>query len=168
MQTFKQLWKYVDLTSFASMMPGGRSWLGRAIFLGCACSAALFLVRMWWKGAGVAKPASTLVWATTLTWTLVLSVYVPIYDSILIVLSVIATMAALKDVPGKPFYGRFTLVWLLIFACSWITVDLAEKRGFQLITLSFAALGIVQFAAFQKMTLRRPAPAAGIATESQR
>jgi len=61
--------------------------------------------------AGCGKPAQILVWAATLTWTLVLNLYVPIYDSVLVVLSVIATAGVVKHFPEKRFYRWLMVLW---------------------------------------------------------
>ncbi len=101
-QPFRLPWIYADLGAFANFIPGGRSWAGRVVFIGFAGWAAVSLLRVWERSGGARKPASTLMWATTLTWTLVLNVYVPLYDLILVVISLVATFAALKDLSGQP------------------------------------------------------------------
>lgn len=146
---FKQVWKYVDLASFSSLFPGGRSWAGQAIFIGFACWAAFRLVQIWWKSAGAPKPAGTMIWAATLTWTLILNTYIPIYDSILVVLSAIATAAVVRGISEK-YYRWFTVLWVLILGCSWITVSVAESKGVQILTPLLAALGAVQLAAARR------------------
>jgi hypothetical protein len=149
--SFVALWYHVDLNSFSSLIRGGRSWLGGSIIIGFACFAGVALVRTWWKSGGFGKSASALVWATTLTWTLVLSPYVPFHDCILVVLSLVATAAALKDVPSRRLRNQFTLLWILILASSWITLKVAQSSGFQIFTLLFASLGILQLAALRKV-----------------
>lgn len=153
--SFKQAWKYVDFASFASLVPGGRSWLGQVLLFGCAFWVACVLVRVWWKSAGLERATNTMVWATTFTWTLVLNVYVPIYDSILVVPSIIATAGVLKGHSGTLLHRWFTFTWLLSLAVSWITVDVAQASGFQMITVLLAALGILQFAALRQLGAQR-------------
>jgi hypothetical protein len=149
--SFVVLWYHVDLNSFSSLIRGGRSLVGGSIIIGFAGVAGVALVRTWWKSRGSGKPASTLVWATTLTWTLVLSPYVPFHDCILVVLSLVATAAALKDVPSRRLRNQFTLLWMLILASSWITLKVAQSSGFQIFTILFASLGILQLAALRKV-----------------
>ena len=148
-KSFKILWYYLDLASFSALVPGGNSWLGRIAFLACAGAAGFVLFRGWRNSVGAGKPEQRLVWATTLTWTLVLNVYVPIYDSILIVLSLVATSVVLKDFPMVALSRRFTLLWLLILACSWITVPAAQASGVQIMTILLAILGTLQLAALK-------------------
>lgn len=149
--SIRNLSKYVDLTSFSSLTPGGRSWPGLAIIAAGACGACFCLVWQGWKSPRMGRPFNSLLWAATLTWTLLLNVYVPIYDSILIVLSVLVTTGALSHVPDKPIHPWFTLIWILILAGSWFSVGLAAATGVQLLTLLFAGLGILQLTALRKL-----------------
>ncbi len=153
---YRKLPTYIDLSAFSSLLPGGRSWLGGAIILGCACLAAFSLVRAWWKYRGAGKQATILVWAATLTWTLILNLYVPIYDSILAVIGVIATAAVLQGLPDARLRRQFTLVWSLILATSWLTLQVAEATGFQIFTVLFALLGTLQLAALRSVAARGP------------
>lgn len=98
-RSFKQLWKYVDFAFFAPPMPGGRTWPGRALLFGCIL-VTLALIRIWRRSAGSGRTTNALAWATALTWTPVLKVYVPTDDSILIARSVIATAGVLAGQPG--------------------------------------------------------------------
>src|SRR5689334_21636869 len=86
---------YVDLTSLSSLLPGGRSRLGVVILAGCIGWIVFALAQVWWKSRAAGRPAATLIWAATLTWTLVVNVYVPMYDAILVVLSLILTAGIL-------------------------------------------------------------------------
>jgi hypothetical protein len=150
--SFLRVWKYLDVISFSSSITGGRSWLGLLIFSTCGCWAAISLVKIWRKSAKDLSVDNKLLWAATLTWTLLLNVYVPIYDSILLVLSVIVTLAA---IPEAIVRARFTLIWFSIYALSWVTESLARQTGVQILTLLIAALGIVQLAALHRGTRRR-------------
>jgi Glycosyltransferase family 87 len=156
--SFLPLAKYVDLTSFSSAIPGGRSWLGLVFFCVVGLSAITFLLRFWWKSAAATEPGiKTLVWATTLTWTLLINVYVPIYDSILIVLSVLLTAAFLPKIRVRFIHWSFTVNWILILVCSWISVPVSRATGVQILTLLFTAFGFLQFAMLGKITHRAAA-----------
>ncbi|MGA3011109.1 MAG: glycosyltransferase 87 family protein [Terracidiphilus sp.] len=149
--SIRNLSKFVDLTSFSSLAYGGRSWPGLAIILMCACCALFCLLWLGWKSPRMGKPFSSVLWATTVTWTLLLNVYVPVYDSILVVLSVIVTAGALSYLPDKPIHRWFALIWVFILAGSWLSVGLAAATGVQLLTLLFVALGILQLTALRKL-----------------
>ncbi len=143
--------KYVDLTTFSAFVRGGRSWPGLAILFLCAAAALLFLLRNWLRSPRCAKPFNALLWAVTITWTLLLNVYVPIYDSTLIVLALIVTAAALRSIPAHPWQRAFRLLWITILAGSWFSGWLDGRTGVQLLTLLFAALGVLQFAALRRL-----------------
>ncbi|HEX3893353.1 MAG TPA: glycosyltransferase family 87 protein [Terracidiphilus sp.] len=138
--------KYVDLTSFSSNIHGGRSTIGIAIFLCAALLPLVMLIRFWWHSPSYDRRQRALLWAATLTWTLLLNIYVPIYDSILVVLSILMTAGALQGVANKSLRRAFTVTWVLILICSWFSVPLSRSIGIQCMTLLFACLGVVQFA----------------------
>lgn len=96
---YKVLTLYVDLSTFSALLPDGRSWPGRITFFVAACCAAFSLFRAWQKAANDGRTPDSLIWATALTWTLVLNVYVPVTDCTLVVLSLIATAAFLNRLP---------------------------------------------------------------------
>ncbi len=158
-RTFKEVWKYVDVWSFFSSgfqrFPRDASWLAQPILLGLAISAAAFLAWMWWKSAAAAPPAGLLVWATTLTCTLVLNVYVPIYDCVLVLIGAILTAGVLKNTPRSRLHTVFAVGWLMLFASSWITTDTAEAYGVQIITVILMAFGVVQFVGVRNLAIER-------------
>jgi len=137
--------KYVDLTSFSANVRGGRSPLGIAVFLCCALFALAALIRFWAKSRACGSTYRTLLWAATLTWTLLLNVYVPVYDSILVVLSVLMTAGTLREFARPALRRWFAVTWILILICSWFSVPLSRSTGIQCMTVLFASLGIVQF-----------------------
>jgi len=143
--------KYVDLTSFSAFLHGGRSPVGLAILLLCVACAAAFLLRFWWRAPRMGKPFNALLWAATITWTLLINVYVPMYDSILVVLALIVTAAALRQIPGQPMQGAFRALWILILAGSWVSGWLDGRTSVQLLTVLFAALGMLEFWALRRM-----------------
>ncbi|HXR38665.1 MAG TPA: glycosyltransferase family 87 protein [Terracidiphilus sp.] len=148
--------KYVDLSSFSAFVHGGRSWAGLAIlFLGSAASA-VFLLRYWWRSSRCGKPFNALLWAATITWTLLLNVYVPMYDSILIVLALVVTAGALQQIPGPSMQRAFRALWILIVAGSWFSGALDGVTTVQLLTVLFGALGILEFAVLSRIAPLQP------------
>jgi hypothetical protein len=134
---------YMDFRAFTSLVSPAHSWIALAGVLGCADIAAVCLVRLWVRSVRAGKTASAMVWATTITWTLLLNIYVPVYDSILVIISTVVTARAMKNFAGR----WFGIVCALIFAGSWITVEIAERTGIQLLTILVAALGTLQICA---------------------
>jgi hypothetical protein len=141
---------YMDLVSFFSILPGGNSPLGRALLWAGIALAGVILIRVWWKSAAAPKETQFLIWAATLTWTLVLNVYVPIYDTILVVLSVIVTAGVVRQLPGKRV-RQFTPICLLLIVCSWLTVPVAQHTGIQMMTILLVTLGLLQLAAARRV-----------------
>ena len=145
------LTKYVDLSAFATLLGLRQSAMGRAALIVFTFATMVALVRMWWTSGKLHNPTqqsprNTLMWAATLTWTLVLNGYVPIYDTILIVLSAVVTIRVLRHEPpaGGPMLGRLYGLSLLLCAVSWVTISVAQNTGVQSITLAIAIFGIVQ------------------------
>lgn len=80
-------------------------------------------------------------WALAITWTLILNFYVLIYDSTLIILPVLLVASTLWR-PGLPRAFRWLL--LLLFLVAWPEAIVAQKFGFQLLTVVVVAFGIYQ------------------------
>lgn len=131
---------YIDLRAFASLLSRGHPWAFFAAVLACAACAAFCLARVWLTSIRAGKTASALVWATTITWTLLLNVYVPVYDSILVVLSAIATVEVMRN-SARTLFG---VLCALIFGGAWVTVQIAERTGIQILTVLLVALGTLQ------------------------
>jgi len=146
--------KYVDLMSFTSGLPGGRSTVGIYILAGVFGWIAFKLVKVWWKSAGASKQTTALVWAATITWTLVTNVYMPMYDTILAVISVILTAGALRTFGNRSLNRWFGLICLALFATYWVTERIYLSSGIQAVTLVLFALG-----AFQLWILGKDSPA---------
>ena len=63
------------------------------------------------KSARAGNAAQNLAWATILTWTLVMNVYVPVYDTLPITVAITLMIRALREVEGfnvtgSSFYWR--------------------------------------------------------------
>jgi hypothetical protein len=141
-----RLWKYVDLNSFLKLLLGTDSSYVR-ILLGLAAVAALpFLVRLWWRFDRRNPAGRSLIWSTTLTWTLVLNLYVGVYDSILVVLPALLWAVWLFQ-RGGVLTPTFRFLLLLLYLIPWITQPIARGLGLQLDTLILLAFGIYQLRA---------------------
>jgi Na+/melibiose symporter-like transporter len=126
---------------------------------------AVKLAKAWWQSRGSRQPAAALVWAVTLTWTLVMNVYVPMYDTVLVVLSLIVTAGVLKNLQKERLYGWLTLLWLTLYASYWITERVANATGVQIVTLLLCGLGTLQLVALNQVSrLGLPKPATGTST----
>lgn len=146
-------WKYVDINSFfrpfLENVPSLRWKLTGAVFL----IVLPFLIRLWWKSDRKQPDDQNLTWALTLIWTLVLNVYLGIYDTTLVVLSVLL----LTDVfyrwanNHSPLTPAYKLILLLLYFIPWITQPVARLSGIQLYTLVLAFFGIYQVVQFNSL-----------------
>jgi len=143
-QSRLQLNKYVDFTSFSYAVPGGRSRAGLMILIGVSGVILTALAALLWKSATAGKAAQPLAWAVTVTWTLLVNLYVPIYDSTLVIIALILTVAALRDLGWRREMEWTIFLAVLIFAVSWNTVALAKRFEIQLITIMLVILGLSQ------------------------
>jgi alpha-1,2-mannosyltransferase len=123
--------KYVDILAFSRLLFG--NWLAVAdIFsIAVAVMALGWLGRAWWRSDSSVTDRS--LWAATLCFALVVNPYVPIYDSILLVVAV-ALAASARQAPA---------FWLLLlYMIPWVTQSFAEFLHIQLMTLALAGFGI--------------------------
>lgn len=139
-----KLQMYLDFSSVSHMVSGGRTAVGLAIVVALASVISATLAVVLWRSRKGPGPVQWLVWAAVLTWTLMLNVYVPIYDSVLVVLAVILTLGALRDLGWSKATEWVTFLAVLIFAVSWITEPVAKAHGIQLLTVALSILGSAQ------------------------
>ncbi len=150
-----QLWIYIDIGSCLQAVVGGRSRVELAIAIPVATTIVTGLAVLLWKSASGSRPAQSLAWAATLTWTLLLNVYIPMYDSVLVVIAVVLTLGAVKDLAWSTTMHWITFLSILIFAVSWVTYPIAMNYGIQLISISLAVLGLAQLYLLYRATGKR-------------
>ena len=143
-QSSLRLWKFIDLNSFSYAIAGGRTLAGLLILASISTVSAVCLAALLWNSAKGNQPERYLAWAATLTWSMLLNVYYPIYDSILITISIMLSIAAAREMNCNRCTKGLTGLALLVFGTSWITESVAKAFGVQLLTLSILALGIAQ------------------------
>jgi hypothetical protein len=148
---YRDLRFYMDLFSFSSLVPGGRS-PASVIILGLFSScAAITLVRAWWK-RGDTSAETTLIWAATLTWTFVLNLYVPIYDLVALVGGIVATAAIVRNLGGTTRLRTWLLAaGSLIYVGAWISVPLAKSTGLEILTVVVAMFGSLQLLLLRRL-----------------
>jgi Glycosyltransferase family 87 len=147
-------WKYVDVNSFFRLLLGRHSYLRWTMTAAAFLFGLPFLLRSWWQGNRGGRDEQSLVWALTITGTLVLNLYVGIYDSTLVVLSVLLTSDVLfhrADNNKLDLPETFKFILLLLYVVPWITQPIARLTGFQSYTLALALLGSWQFIQFQRL-----------------
>ena len=152
-----QLWKYIDFVSSSAVLPAGRSTVGLVILIVVASAITTGLAVLLRKSAAGGEPAQSLAWAATLTWTLLLNVYVPIYDSVLVTIAVILTLGALKELGWSAATHWITFLALSIFAVSWKTEALARSHGIQPLSILLTVLGLGQLSILYRVIRRSEA-----------
>ena len=137
MERLRPLAKYVDLTAFFSLLGVRQSASLFAIL--CGLLTLPFLVAAWRRY----EDSPQFAWGIAITWTLILSPYAPVYDTILVIPSMIVSADRLR-------LGRYQLLvpsLLLLFACSWTSEATALLAHLQLLTVAIALIGSLQIAA---------------------
>jgi hypothetical protein len=143
-QTALLLYKFVDLNSFLQAIFGGRTTAATVILVSIIVAVTSTAAVLLWRSAGGSKAAQTLAWAATITWTLLLNVYVPMYDSVLIVIGAMLTLGAMRELKWGAAERWIVALSVLIFAVSWFSYDIAQAHRVQLVSLAFAVLGLAQ------------------------
>jgi len=120
----------------------------------------VFIIAAWlsillWKSANGGKPEQGLVWAATLTWTMLLNVYYPIYDTILVTIALILTLSALKDLAWQYAADWIVCMAVLTFAVSWMTESVSKKYGLQPLTLLLITLAMGQASILHRVIRQR-------------
>jgi hypothetical protein len=138
--------KFVDLNSFFRLLFGGTSALTGVLMLLILAVPLGSLAVTWWRVGRADGTRRRLLWAATLTWTLVANLYVGAYDSVLVVQAALLTADVVYQPGGKgapPFRSPvFPVFLLLLYVGPWVSQHLARAAGLQLyslILLAFAA-----------------------------
>jgi glycosyl transferase family 87 len=136
---------YVDINSFLRMATGGR---GRLALAGLALAAAAVLpcLAKVWRDTRKGDPVELgLAWASTLTWTTVLNLYVPAYDTPIILLGIVLGADELYRANRHALPLVLRILFVLLYVVPWIPpVPVGDSRIVQLYTLVLVALGVYQ------------------------
>jgi len=138
--------KFIDLNFFFRNLLGGPTTIGKVLVLVIAAVPLIYLFISWWNMDRGGEARRRLIWASTVTWTMVINVYMGIYDLVLVVLAVLWT----ADVFYRPqsrlveYFPPFKLLIFLLMVLSWITQPVARLTGFQMITPVLFALAALQ------------------------
>lgn len=150
-------WKYVDINSFFRLLTGQHAYLRWA--LTATAYAAIFpvLLLTWLRTERGAELKDTLMWATTITWTLVANIYLGIYDSALVLLSgllVVHTTFRLREKNSEVFSPILKLMLFMLHTVPWITQPVARLMGVQVFTLVLAGFGMYQISLQKRLAVR--------------
>lgn len=132
--------KYVDLNTFFAALLGRNSFarVFAAVSIG-ACFA--ILAWSWWQSRRQrSHEVQRYLWAATLAWTLIINVYVGIYDAVLLVPAA-ALVARSSANRGKPEQVELQAWLTLLWVASWFTQAMALGLRLQILTVVIAGFG---------------------------
>jgi len=147
--SIQPLAKYIDMNTSLRLLFGGPSFAGFAIFVVLGGTTLVRLGAAWLRSEPSNQVSDNLLWAMTIAWTLIINVYVPIYDSILIVLSAVLIAGVIfsvnQDAHNRSSLRGFHVSLMGLYLIAFVTQYLAPLIRVQLITLNVAALGAMAF-----------------------
>jgi hypothetical protein len=127
--------RYVDAFAFSTLLAHNRPLIKTVVVATAFTIGGFLLLRLW-----IRSKDARLVWTATITWTLFLNVYVPIYDAVLILPAMIASAPTLI----ARYQRSFTAIALLIFGCAWPAELVACATGVQIFSITLLLLGLLQ------------------------
>lgn len=133
--------KFVDLNMFSYVLAGRYSRVLLALIAPFLLYVAWRLGRFWWR-TGPDPSRGAMPWALALVWGCLINIYVPIYDTVLVVIAcMLAFPVALRHAHGEvPL--EFRAVLALLFVTPWVSQILAATIHLQLYTLVLISLGV--------------------------
>ena len=140
-------WKYIDLNNFFGLLCGVQTPASVALWAAGVLAAIPWLARGWWDYGRSDPDQKRLLWATVLTWTLVLNVYMGAYDAILATIAAVMTADVLVRRTGQiagALGAGFREVLALLYLVPWISQDVVRSTQFQPFTLVLIAFGVYQ------------------------
>ena len=131
--------KYVDLNAFFTILLGGNS-VARGIATVATAAAFLILAWTWLRTRHPSHEVQRYLWAATLTWTLMINIYVPAYDTILLVPA--AALLARSSADSSKRQQTALQIWLAaLWLVPWLTQSWADYPHLQILTLALAGFG---------------------------
>jgi hypothetical protein len=155
--SFLSLRQYVEFRSFFPAICGCRSRFELAALIVSTVVIAAVLALLLWKSVKGGQAVQSLAWAATLTWTLLLNIYVPVYDSILVSVAAVLTLGALVDLKWSTATGWTTLLLVSTSLASWELNSIGMSHGIQFLTIPLAVLGLSQLH-FLHRAIRKESP----------
>ena len=133
--------RYVDLKSFVRLLPLGQYFAPSLILAFATGIPGTLLLRAWYRFRGEKRDERLLLWAATLTWGLVLNVYTPFYDCILLVAPCILAASAARSAFGGLRYRGLGMMMVLLYFAPWGSEICARAFRVQPYTLVLAVFG---------------------------
>jgi len=131
--------KYVDLNSFFTILFGGGS-AQRALATLAATAAFLLLGWTWWRARRQSHDVQRYLWGATLAWTLMINIYAPVYDTILLIPAGALVARSLYG-QGKREQAGLQLWIIALWLAPWLTQSWADYLRLQILTPVLAGFG---------------------------
>jgi hypothetical protein len=129
----------VDLNSFFTILFGGGS-AQRALATLAATAAFLLLGWTWWRARRQSHDVQRYLWGATLTWTLMINIYAPVYDTILMIPAGALVARSLYG-RGKREQAGLQLWLIALWLAPWLTQSWADYLRLQILTPVLAGFG---------------------------
>lgn len=129
--------KYVDLNSFFVVLGGLNIVTKTAAFL-IVAGALLVLAWTWFRSGNDRR----LLWAATIAATLILNVYVPVYDTPVLIPALVLVAATITGAQNR----KELQAWILLFTLvPWLTQSAADFLRVQILTIVIAGFAYWTF-----------------------
>ena len=138
-------WKYVDLNNSLRLLCGEKSPIVTVAFVLLSLLPFAWLARCWWCWSLLEIKHRQWLWAATLAWLPLLNLYVGVYDSILIVQSMlVAADRLLQEHRSESALSNSGLAYwgVAIFGSAWFSQYLARISGVQVYSLAMIGFSL--------------------------
>ena len=113
----------------------------RAIATVVTAAAFLFLAWSCWKLRGQSHEVQRYLWSATFTWTLLINIYAPVYDTILLVPAAALLARSLVEQSKKQEQAGLQVWLIVLWLAPWVTQSWADYLRLQILTLVLAGFG---------------------------
>ena len=141
-------WKYVDIFSFSRLLFGTISPAVLVLIVIASLVPIIYSIKLWWKLNSLNKTCQELLIASAITLTLIINLHFAIYDTVILVLSILLTVNALYRncivQNSTELTLRFKALLVSIYIFPWISQYIARVTGIQMFTLAVAIMGSYQ------------------------
>jgi hypothetical protein len=141
-------WKYIDIFSFTRLLFGTISPSALILIVIASSVPIIFSIKSWWELDSLNKNSQDLLKASSITLTIIINLHFGIYDTVILVLSILLTADVLYRNStiqnSTKLTSGFKALLLSIFVIPWITQYVARITGFQPFTLAIACIASYQ------------------------
>jgi hypothetical protein len=135
---------YVDLNSFTRILTGWSGTVSLVVVAAIGVLLAPLLVGVWRRVPQARSTAWALTWASTITWTTLLNIYVPRYDTAIIVVGALLMVDALLEKDADGLRGLPQVLFAVLYVAAWVEPVPLGGGVLQPYTVVVAALGAHQ------------------------